>query len=466
MRYIPSSAQDREEMLREIGARSLEDLFVGIPQEIRLKAELDLPPPQTEPELIATFKRYEQENCSGFLSFLGGGVNDHYIPTVIDSLISRAEFFTSYTPYQGEIAQGTLQAIFEFQTFMCQLTGMDVSNASMYDGSTALMEAVLMAARITRKRRFLIASTVHPEYQTVVETYTRHVGLQVDQVGFLENGTINVSQREQQMGNDLAAIVVQSPNFFGNVEPLKELAELAHQHSALLIVAIAEALSLGILTSPGSAGADIVCGEAQSLGVPSSFGGPHVGFLTTRDRFVRNMPGRLIGQTVDTKGKRGFVLTLSTREQHIRREKATSNICTNQNLFALMATIYCSLLGKKGIREVAIQNVAKTQYALAELKNASSVKLLFDGPRFNELVVELAAPYEKVLSRFEDAKVIPGLPLGRYFPSLKNCLLVSITETKSKADIDRLVHVTSVQNSSLKKWFEGRSKSGKFELLS
>jgi glycine dehydrogenase subunit 1 len=311
----------------------------------------------------------------------------------------------------------------------------------MYDGSTALAEAVLMGARVSRRTRFLVSTSIHPEYRTVVDTYLRHQSLGLDLIGYREDGTVNLTELEERIGTDVAAVVVQSPNFFGNIEPLKELAELAHKHGALLVVGIAEALSLGILIPPGAVGADIVCGEAQSLGIPASFGGPHVGFLTTREKFVRQLPGRLAGQTVDSEGKRGFVLTLSTREQHIRRERATSNICTNQSLFALMATIYCSLLGKKGIREVAVQNVAKTQYALSELQKISALRVLFQGPRFNELVIQLSLPLRRVESRCNSAKVVPGLALERYYPSLQNSLLLSFTETKSKAQIDYLVQL-------------------------
>lgn len=441
MRYIPNSAENQQKMLKEMGLESIEDLLIGIPQEVRLKRPLDLPPALSEAELLEKFKGYERKNASGYLSFLGAGVNSHLIPTVIDTLISRAEFLTSYTPYQAEISQGTLQAIFEFQTFMCQLTGMDVSNASMYDGSTSLAEAMLMAARITQRNRFLVANTVHPEYRKVVNTYLHHQDLKVDSIGFSENGTVDTSELEQKLKDKVAAIVIQSPNFFGNLEPIETLATLAHGQGALLIVNVAEILSLGIVTSPGSLGADMVCGEAQSLGVPPGFGGPHVGFLTTRDKYVRNLPGRLVGQTVDSEGKRGFVLTLSTREQHIRREKATSNICTNQSLFALVATIYCSLLGKKGIREAALHNVAKTQYALSELRKLSNVTILFEGSRFNEFVVQSTQSLQRVAGRFDEAGIVPGLALGKYFPALSNCLLVSVTETKSKIDIDRLIQI-------------------------
>lgn len=441
MRYIPNAAADQESMLHELGLGSLEELFPGVPIDIRLTRALALPPPHSEPELIELFQSYARRNGAGMTSFLGAGVNDHFIPTVIDSLISRGEFLTSYTPYQPELAQGTLQAIFEFQTFMCQLTAMEVSNASTYDGSTALTEAVLMGARVSQRNRLLVASSVHPEYRAVVATTIRQQGLTLEPIGYGEGGRIDSIQLEAAMGNDIAAIVVQSPNFFGNLEPLKKLSEIAHQHGALLIVTVAEALSLGIVNPPGEAGADIVCGEAQSLGVPASFGGPHVGFLCCREKFLRNLPGRLAGQTVDLDGKRGFVLTLSTREQHIRREKATSNICTNQNLIALMSTVYCSLLGKTGIREVSLQNVAKTQYALSGLQKAPQLKVLFEGPRFNEFVVQLPYSYDQISSKALSAGIIPGLLLERYYPELKNCLLISVTETKKKGAIDRLIHL-------------------------
>ncbi len=441
MRYIPSSPEGQQLMLQEIGLSSLEDLLKAIPNDIRLKSPLNIPAPLSEAGLIEQFKSYERKNSSEVLSFLGAGVNDHHLPTVIDALISRGEFLTSYTPYQAEISQGTLQAIFEFQTFVCQLTGMEVSNASMYDGSTALAEAILMAARVSQRSQFLVAGSVHPEYRAVAETYMRHQQLPVELVKFLEDGTIDRERLERQLSSDIAAVVVQSPNFFGNIEPMARLAELAHGQGALLVVVVAEALSMGILRSPGSAGADIVCGEAQSLGIPASFGGPHAGFLAAREKFVRNLPGRLVGQTVDEEGRRGFVLTLSTREQHIRREKATSNICTNQSLFALMAAIYCSVLGKKGIREVASHNIAKTQYAISELMKAPGVAVRFNGPRFNEVVVQLASSHEECLRKFYGANIIPGIPLGRYYPELKDCLLMSFTETKSKEDIDRLVAV-------------------------
>ena len=440
MRYLSNSSEQQALMLKALGLHSVEDLLTTIPKSIRLRSPLDLPPPLSEPELLDRFGELEGRNAARILSFLGAGVNQHFIPLVIDSLCSRGEFLTSYTPYQAEISQGTLQAVFEFQTFICQLTGMEISNASMYDGSSALAEAVLMARRISGRRRILLARTVHPEYRAVVDTITHHQDLTIQTVGHGGNGCLDLGELETRLGEDVGALVVQSPNFLGNLEPLGVLADRCRRQGVLLVVNIAELLSLGIVQPPGSAGADIVSGEAQSLGIPPGYGGPHVGFLSTRQQYVRNLPGRLVGQTVDRRGQRGYVLTLATREQHIRREKATSNICTNQNLTALMVTMFCSLLGQKGIRELAIQNVAKAQYGLAALRRLP-VEILFEGPRFNEFVFRLNRPYEEVAERFHAAGVVPGLPLGRYDLRLENALLVSITETKSRQDIDRLVEL-------------------------
>ena len=442
MRYLSTSDEEQKEIFQSLGISSMEDLLNSIPSEIRVQDSLEMQPALTEPELIHYFHEIEKKNSTHQVSFLGGGVNQHLIPLVISSLISRGEFLTSYTPYQAEISQGTLQAIFEYQTFICQLTGMEISNASMYDGSSALAESALMASRISKKKRFLIAETIHPEYREVMHTYTRYQEFILDEVNFYSNGSLNLENLEKEINEDVAAVIVQSPNFFGNLESLKALTEICHSNGVLVIVNIAELLSLGILKPPGLFGADIVCGEAQSLGVPQSFGGPHIGFLATRERFLRNLPGRLAGQTIDKNGKRGFVLTLSTREQHIRREKATSNICTNQNLTALMVTIYCSLMGKNGIREIAIQNLRKTQYAINALSNVG-VKLLFNGPRFNEFVIRPKCSIEELLRRCDKVGVIPGLSLQRYYPGLENSLLISITETKTKQQIDKLIKCLS-----------------------
>src|SRR5213083_481462 len=414
MRYIPNSQADRQQMLAEIGIDSTEQLFAGIPEKLRLRRLLDLPKALSESELLEYFRKRASKNEIEPAAFIGAGIYRHYIPIVIDALISRSEFYTAYTPYQAEIAQGTLQAIFEFQTYIAQLTGMDVANASLYDGSTGLAEAILMAQRITRKNKFLVARTVHPEYRAVVDTYAKNLGIQIELIGYSPDGQMNLEHLARKLDSNTAAVVVQSPNFFGTIERTHDVAEIAHKHDAMSITNVCEAISLGILKPAGGdqsekRRADIVVGEAQSFGVPPSFGGPHVGFIATREKYVRQMPGRLVGMGKDFSGRRGFVLTLSTREQHIRREKATSNICTNQSLFALMATIYCSLLGKEGIRHMAVRNVFKTQYALSNLKAVPSVSILFQGARFNELVIQLTIPYEKAASRFNSAKIVPGL---------------------------------------------------------
>ena len=334
MRYLPKSQSDREVMLREIGAKSIDDLFAGIPAEYRLKGDLDIPRQYAESEIVEFFRQRAANSAQGYAMFLGAGAYSHYRPVVIDSLISRGEFFTAYTPYQPEIAQGTLQSIFEFQTMICELTGMDVANASMYDGSTGAAEALMMAARITGRNKSAVASTVHPEYREVITTYSRYQGMPVSTFGYAKNGRIDLDTLDMALDEDTAGVLIQSPNFFGTIEDVAAIADIVHSKGALLIVSIAEAVSLGIVKPPVEA--DIVSMEAQSFGVPLGFGGPYCGVIATRDRFVRQMPGRLVGEARDKQGRRGFVLTLSTREQHIRREKATSNICTNQGLVALM----------------------------------------------------------------------------------------------------------------------------------
>lgn len=435
MRYIPNSKADRLQMLGEIGIDSIEQLFSGIPEKLRLRRPLDIPQALTEPELIDYFRARAGKNDTDRFRFIGAGVYRHYIPVIVDSLISRSEFYTAYTPYQAEIAQGTLQAIFEFQTYMTQLTGMEVSNASLYDGSTAVAEAVLMAQRVSRKNRFLVAKTVHPEYREVVRTYTKNLGIQVELVDYTDKGHIDFAKLESLFDDDTAAVVVQSPNFFGTVEDVHEIAEIAHKHSALAIVNVCESMSFGILKPPGEAAspertADIVAGEAQSLGIPQSFGGPHAGFLATRERYVRQMPGRLVGMGKDYSGRRGFVLTLSTREQHIRREKATSNICTNQSLCALMTTIYLATVGPQGLRQIAEQNILKTDYAVTQIQKHTKHRVLFPSSRFNEFVVQMTGKEENH---------VPGLPLNRFYPELGNARLLCVTETAGKDQIDGLV---------------------------
>ena len=390
MRYLPKSPAERQEMLAAIGVKTVEELFASIPEPYRLKKPLNLPGPLSEAEVIQYFEQRAAENSLGYANFLGAGVYSHLRSVVTDALLQRGEFLTSYTPYQAEISQGTLQAIFEFQTLMCQLTAQEVANASMYDGSTATTEAVLMAERITGRNRVLVARSLHPEYRDVLRTYAKNSGLTVEEIPFTRAGTVDGAALKAALHDDVCAVVAQSPNFFGAVEDLGPLAEVAHRIGALLVVAVTEALSLAVVKPPTDA--DIVALEGQSFGLPPSYGGPFVGVVASRKKFVRQMPGRLAGQTTDQNGRRGFVLTLATREQHIRREKATSNICTNQALCALAATIHLSLLGKEGIREMADQNVAKARFALNELEKIPGVKRTFSAPFFNEFTIELPDP--------------------------------------------------------------------------
>jgi len=424
-------------MLKTIGSDSVEQLFEGIPEELRLRRLLDIPRALTEPELLQFFSDVAARNATGHTSFLGAGVYRHHIPNVIDALISRSEFYTAYTPYQAEIAQGTLQAIFEFQTYITQLTGLDVANASLYDGSTGLGEAVLMAHRITKRSKFLVAKSVHPEYRAVVATYARNLGIDIQLIDYSESGRVHFPAIEAALDDTVAAVVQQSPNFFGTIEDNAEIAALAHRHGALSIVNVCEAISLGILKPPE--GADIVVGEGQSLGIPMNFGGPHLGFLATRNEFGRQLPGRLVGMGEDRDGRRAFVLTLSTREQHIRREKATSNICTNQSLCALMTTIYLATMGPDGLREAATQNMQKTHYAVQQIRSRTRHSVLFSGSRFNEFVVQLQDDFTTRSNRFLRNHIVPGLHIGKFYPELGNALLVCVTETMPRDRIDAFV---------------------------
>jgi glycine cleavage system P protein (glycine dehydrogenase) subunit 1 len=438
MRYLPKSPEERHAMLRAVGCDSIEQLFAGIPAEARLGRDLDLEPGWSEPEVMRYFQERAAENARGFTSFLGAGAYDHFRPAVVDALISRSEFYTAYTPYQPEISQGTLQAIFEFQTLICQLTGMDVANASLYDGSTALPEAVMMAVRATGRHGAAVARSVHPQYRQVLATYLRHQGMTIDEMPYGEDGRLAASPLDGIQREQLAAVVIQSPNYFGVLEEVAAAAALAHESGALLIVMIAEPAALGIVQPPAEA--DIVAGEGQSFGVPLSYGGPYVGFLATREKYVRGMPGRLVGQTTDANGERGFCLTLATREQHIRREKATSNICTNQALCALMVTIFLSTYGKQGLRQLALQNLSKSHYA-AECFRQAGAKLRFSGPFFNELVIQGIGSRQNIGNRMAIEKILGGLDLGRDYPELAGDLLLCFTETAAREKIDRLVEI-------------------------
>ena len=428
MRYLPKSDIERREMLQALGASSLEDLFGHLPREVRLDRPLDIPPGKSEYEIVDYFRARGAECADGYASFLGAGVYRHYRPVLVDTVVSRSEFLTSYTPYQAEISQGTLTTIFEFQTMICQLTGMEVANASMYDGSTAVPEAAMMAMRLTGRDRILVARTVHPEYREVLSTYARHQGMPVDEVNYArETGRLDFAELESKIDSETAAVIIQSPNFFGVIEDVPRAAEIAHRHGALLIHVFAEAVSLGVLEPPRDA--DIVAGELQSFAISPSYGGPFAGIIATKEKFMRQMPGRIVGETRDTRGNRAFCLTLAAREQHIRREKATSNICTNQALVALMAAVFMTVYGKEGLRELAVQNLAKARYLAAKLP------LRFSAPFFNEFVVSAKSP-GAINGALLERKIIGGLPLGRYYPELEDAMLLCATEMSKRADMD------------------------------
>ncbi len=423
-------------MLAELGLDSAEELFASIPDSLRPAKPLAIPAGQSEYEIHDYFEARAHEGARDYDSFLGAGAYRHLRPVVIDALATRGEFLTAYTPYQAEISQGVLTSIFEFQTMVAQLTGMEVANASMYDGSTAVPEAGMMAVRITRRERLLVAGTIHPEYRQVLNTYYRHQELPTETVAYEPaSGRVDMADLEARLSADVAAVIVQSPNFFGIIERVREVAELVHSHGALLIVVVSEAASLGLLAPPREA--DIVAGEFQSFAHPPSYGGPYVGVLATKMRHIRQMPGRLVGETRDAQGRRAFCLTLATREQHIRRARATSNICTNQALVALMATIYMALLGKRGLRELAEHNLSKAHYLARCLRNAGA-DLPFSAQFFNEFVVRpkgLSGPAvnEVALKR----RIVGGLDVGRFYPELDGALLVCATETCTRESIER-----------------------------
>ena len=434
MRYLPKSPGDREAMLAEIGVASIDDLFATIPAEYQLKTDLNVPRQHGESEIIDRFRGYADNNANGYASFLGAGVYKHYKPVIIDALVQRGEFLTSYTPYQPEISQGTLQAMFEFQTMICELTGMEIANASMYDGSTGAAEAIMMAVRVTGRNAAVIARTVHPEYREVIQTYATHQEIPLSEVSYASNGRVDMAALDAAITSDTACVLIQSPNFFGTIEDVAAIAELAHSKGALLIVSIAEAISLGIVTPPKEA--DIVSLEAQSFGVSLGYGGPYCGVIACKEKFLRQMPGRLIGETKDVNGKRGFVLTLSTREQHIRREKATSNICTNQALVALMTTIFLTVYGKEGMKELGEHNLAKASYLASVLE--SKGKILFDGaPRFHEFVLDTPRDADAVNEDLLLEGVIGGLALHKWYPELgPGASLWCATEVTKRVDMD------------------------------
>ncbi|MFZ7103186.1 MAG: aminomethyl-transferring glycine dehydrogenase subunit GcvPA [Peptococcaceae bacterium] len=442
MNFVPHTDSERKDMLSHLGLTTTEELFKDIPEQVRLKRELNLPPGLDEMSVRKEVTSLSRKNAHNdeFISFLGAGTYDHFRPALISHLLSRSEFYTAYTPYQPEISQGTLQAIFEFQTAVCELTGLDVANASMYDGATALAEAVVMAAVQTRRNKVLVSSTVHPEYRAVVKTYAWGRNIDIREIPY-KDGKTDFAGYEELLGPDVAAVVIQNPNFFGGIEDLRQIIGTAADHKVMSIIS-ADPVSLALLEAPGQLGADIVVGDGQALGIPPSFGGPHLGFMAAQEKYVRKMPGRIVGIAQDQRGQEGFVLTLQAREQHIRREKASSNICSNQALCALAATIYLSTMGKQGLKEVAVQSLCKADYAKNILNTVPGVEIAFPRSKtFQEFVVKTAEPLQAVNRRLREAGIIGGLDLGRFYPELTNHMLICVTETKSKGEIDLLKRV-------------------------
>lgn len=437
-RYLPMTEQDQKDMLETIGVSSIDDLFSDIPEKVKFKGQYNIKPAKSETGLMKELFKLAKRNADlkENVSFLGAGVYDHYIPVIVDHVLSRSEFYTAYTPYQPEISQGELQAIFEFQTMICELTGMEVANSSMYDGGTALAEAAMLSAGHTKRKTIVVSSAVHPEYRDVLKTYAKGQYLDVVEVP-VHNGITDVEALKKLVKRDVAAVILQYPNFFGRIEPLKELEEVIHEHKALFVVS-SNPLSLGVLTPPGKFGADIVVGDAQPLGIPTAFGGPHCGYFAVTSKLMRKVPGRLVGQTTDEAGRRGFVLTLQAREQHIRRDKATSNICSNQALNALAAAVAMTALGKKGIREIAAANLQKAHYAKNAFKQAG-FEVVYDGHSFNEFVIKLNRPVKEINQKLLHEGIIGGYDLGRDYPDLVHHMLIAVTEQRTKEEIDTLV---------------------------
>ncbi len=451
MAYLLNTHEDQQAMLEAIGAASIDELFASIPKELRLQGQLDLPPALTELELAAHLKERADQNASAVNAtcFLGGGSYDHFIPAVVDAIASRGEFFTSYTPYQPEASQGNLQALFEYQTLITQLTGMDVANASHYDGATAAAEAVIMALAATgRKGRVLTAGSVHPEYRQVVATYLEHLDAELETLD-TPSGALDAKALAGTIDRDTACVLVQHPNFFGCLEDVEALTAAAHDVGALMIL-VFDPLSLGLLKRPGDLGVDIAVAEGQSLGNAMAYGGPYLGILACRESLVRKMPGRLAGETVDRRGNRCFVLTLQTREQHIRREKATSNICTNQGLLALRAAIYLALVGPQGLREVATLCVQKTAYAAQRITAAARFTRAFDRPVFKEFVVrDRDGRVSELIQESASQGVLAGVPLAGWFDDLSDCFLVAVTEKRTRDEIDGLAKCLASANTEV-----------------
>ena len=438
--YIPHTEEDVKFMLETLGMKELEDLFSDIPKEVRLNRELKLDAPKSELEVQRLLGGLAGKNTStnDLVCFLGAGAYDHYIPSVVKHVISRSEFYTAYTPYQAEMSQGTLQVIFEFQTMIANLTGMDLSNASMYDGSTATAEAASMAADATRRKGILISETVHPETRKVLDTYAHFNGLQIETVPAMD-GVTDLDKLKSMVSKDTAGVILQNPNFFGIIEEVEEAEKLIHEAKGLLILSV-DPMSLGILKAPGDLGADIVVGEGHAMGNPMSYGGPYLGFMAATNKLMRKMPGRIAGQTTDVEGKTGYVLTLQTREQHIRREKATSNICSNQALNALAALVYMSILGKKGIQEVARQSYRKAHHALDKIESIDGYKRAYQKPFFKEFLVQTPKSPDAINEVLLNKGILGGYNVGKHYPDLKNGLLFCVTEKRTLDEIDQLVN--------------------------
>lgn len=447
--YIPVTNEQQKKMLAEVGIKSPEELFTAIPEQLRLKKELDLPAPSSEFEIKKQMQSLVQQNfdSSWNLCFLGAGIYDHIIPSALKHLVSRQEFYTAYTPYQPEISQGELQSIFEYQTMITELTGMDAANASMYDGATALYEAVLLAHRHTDRNEVLVARSVNPEYRKVLYSGLKYSGITIKEIGFYpsenhsgtKGGTLNLELLSESISDKTAAVVVQSPNFFGILEDIKAASEKAKAVGALMI-AVCDPISLGVFEAPGVLGADIAVGEAQPLGNAMNYGGPLLGYFAVKNPYIRKMPGRIVGETTDSEGRRGFVLTLQAREQHIRRDKATSNICSNQALCALAASIYLSIMGKQGLLEVATQCINKSNYAYQSLIETGQVAKVFDAPFFREFVVKPGMAPDKLNDELLGDSIVGGYDLSKEYPELEGCWLVAVTEKRTRDEIDFFVH--------------------------
>lgn len=437
--YLPHTLEDRSALLSAIGVEKIEELFCDIPKELLLNRPLELPPAISEMELVSSMKKIaaRNNNLQDYTCFLGAGAYDHYIPSVVGHVISRSEFYTAYTQYQPEISQGYLQALWEYQSMICELTGMAVSNASMYDGGTALAEAGMMACNVTGRSGILVASTVHPHYRTLLTTYGIDREYSITEFGYLD-GKVDMGELTKKITKNIGAVIIQSPNFFGCIEDMKKIGELAHAQGALLIVAV-DPISLGILEEPGVLGADIVVGEGQPLGLATAFGGPYLGFFATTEKLMRKMPGRIVGKTVDHEGNPGFVLTLQAREQHIRREKATSNICSNEALCALAAAVYLSAVGREGLQQVATVALQKAHYTCSEISKLKGFSPVFGASYFKEFIIRCPKPVAQINKELLQKKIIGGLDLEPYYPELKNCMLVCVTETRTQEDIHHLV---------------------------